>query len=120
MASLSELLLLADTARLGSKPTIARDALLAARNRFGVKGRTAFLLGKIHADQLRAPAEAIRWFETQVAEDPGGALEEQSLGRLMELKRNGRPSEAQTHARRYLAQFPGGAYAALATSLVER
>ena len=88
------------------------------RRRFGSRGRSAFLLGKIAADQLRSPGDAATWFETYLREDPGGALAEQALGRLVELRQRGAPEVARTTAQRYLAAYPRGSYAALARSLL--
>lgn len=118
-ASSSELLTLSDTARFAGRPARAKEALLALRKRFGARGRSAFLLGKISADQLRSPGEAAMWFETYLQEEPGGPLAEQALGRLLELKKR-EPGAARLVAQRYLARYPTGSYAALARSLVEK
>lgn len=116
-ASPSELLLLADAARLGGSPARARAALLGARSRFGARGHTAFLLGKIAADQGGSAGDAATWMETYLREDPRGAFAEQALGRLVELSRRD-PEAASRAAARYLARYPNGAHAALARSLV--
>jgi hypothetical protein len=118
-ANASELLALADAARFAGSPARAREALLAARTRFGVRGRTAFLIGKIAADQQRSAGEAASWFETYLREEPGGPLAEQALGRLLEIRRRGDANAARTLAERYLAKYPRGAYAALARSVLE-
>lgn len=118
-ASSGELLTLADAARFAGKPARAKEALLAMRRRFGARGRTAFLLGKVAADQLGAPGEAIGWFETYLREEPSGSLAEQALGRVLELRRHGDREIAAETARRYLARFPNGAHAPLARSLLE-
>jgi hypothetical protein len=115
-ASSSELMLLADAARLGGSPARARFALLAARARFGARGHTAFLLGKIAADQGGSPGEAITWMETYLREAPGGPFAEQALGRIVELSRRD-PDGGARAAARYLARYPNGAHAALARSL---
>lgn len=117
-ASSSELSSLADAARFGGRPARARDALIALRKRFGARGKSAFLLGKIAADQLGSPGDAATWFETYLAEEPGGALAEQALGRLVDLKRARDPSGARRLAERYLARYPNGGYAPLARSVV--
>ena len=114
-ASASELLSLADAARFSGRPARAKEALLAARKR-GSRGSSAFLLGKIAADQLRSPGEAATWFETYLQEEPGGALAEQALGRLLEMRKRD-PGAGRVIAERYLARYPNGAYAALARSL---
>jgi len=117
-ASSGDLLALSDTARFAGRPGRARDALLAMRRRFGAHGRSAFLLGKIAADQQGSSGDAITWFETYLAEEPGGALAEQALGRILELKKARDPQGARQIAERYLARYPNGAYAALARSIV--
>lgn len=118
-ASASDLLALSDAARYSGRPARAKEALLAMRKRFGARGQTAFLLGKIAADQLRSPGEAAVWFETYLREEPGGALAEPALGRLMEIRKRD-PGAARLVAERYLARYPTGAHAALARSLVGR
>lgn len=118
-ASASELLALSDTARFAGRPARAKEALLALRKRFGARGSSAFLLGKISADQLRSPGEASVWFETYLQEEPGGPLAEQALGRLLEIRKRD-AGAARLVAERYLARYPTGAYAALARSLVGR
>jgi hypothetical protein len=114
----SDLLLLADAARFAGQPARARAALLAFRSRPGPRGTTAFLLGKIAADQAGASAEAVTWFETYLREDPSGALTDQALGRILELERRRDPTAAREIAARYLAKYPNGAYAELGRSLV--
>lgn len=115
-ASASELLALSDTARFAGRPARAKEALLAMRRRFGARGSSAFLLGKISADQLRSPGEAATWFEIYLQEEPGGPLAEQALGRLLEIRKRD-AGAARLVAERYLARYPNGAYAALARSL---
>src|SRR5690606_28288814 len=67
-ASARELWAVSDAARVHGRPELARDALLALRKKHGTRGETAYLLGKVHADQLNSPAEAIRWFDTYLSE----------------------------------------------------
>jgi hypothetical protein len=117
-ASIADLYALADVARYGNRPAEARAALVMARTR-GAKGRSAFLLGKVAADQQGSPGEAVTWFETYLREEPGGSLAEQALGRLIELRRRSDPGAARASAERYLAAYPAGAYAKLAQSLVQ-
>jgi hypothetical protein len=114
-ASSPDLAALADAARYAAQPALARQALLAQRRRFGARGSSAFLLGKIAADQ-QGGADAVRWFETYLQEEPGGALAEQALGRILELQK-GNPAAARAAAERYLARYPNGAHAALARSV---
>jgi hypothetical protein len=117
-ASASELLTLADTARFAGSPARAREALLAARQRFGAKGKSAFLIGKIAADQQGAYGDAITWFETYLNEEPGGPLAEQALGRILEIRKRTDPAGARAIAERYLSKYPNGAYASVAKSVL--
>lgn len=103
---------LSQSARLSGKPTLARDALLALRTHHGTRGQTAFLLGKINADQLQNGAEAIRWFQTYLKEVPGGSLSEQAWGRLIELQAG--TAAGRKSARDYLERYPNGSYKTLA------
>jgi hypothetical protein len=116
-AQAGELMMLADAARFSGSPAHAKEALLAARRRFSVRGQSAFLLGKIAADQQGSPGEAVTWFETYLQEQGGGPLAEQALGRIVDLTRRSNPAGARDAAARYLARYPEGSYAALARSL---
>jgi hypothetical protein len=118
-ASQKELWQLVDAARFGGEPARAVTVLQALRAR-GVRGNTAFMLGKIAADQQGAPSQAVTWFQTYLREAPHGALAEEALGRLMQLQRRSNPVAAAAVAKRYLARYPKGAYADLAKSLESR
>ncbi|XYI02301.1 hypothetical protein ACMHYB_22065 [Sorangium sp. So ce1128] len=73
------------------------------------------MLGKLAADHLGAPGDALTWFQTYLDEEPGGGLAEQALGRLIELRqRRGDAAGARAAAALYLRRYPGGAYASLA------
>ena len=115
-ASTHELWELAHAARLGGRPKLASLALLSLRKQRGVRGQTAFLLGKVAADQLKETPEAIAWFQTYLTEDPQGPLAEQALGRLIELQAGTRAGKRA--AERYLDRYPRGAYASFARSLL--
>jgi transmembrane sensor len=117
-ATSAELYALSDAARYAGRPARARDALIAVRARFGEQGNTAFLLGRIAADQGEA-GTAIEWFDRYLREQPGGPLAETATGRLIELYRPQDASRARKLAERYLAAYPDGPYAALARTLVE-
>jgi hypothetical protein len=117
-ATSAELYALSDAARYAGRPARACDALIAVRARFGEQGNTAFLLGRIAADQGEA-STAIEWFDRYLREQPGGPLAETATGRLIELYRPRDASRARKLAERYLAAYPDGSYAALARSLVE-
>jgi hypothetical protein len=118
-ATSAELYTLADAARYAGKPARARDALIAVRARFGEQGKTAFLLGRVAADQGDAAA-AIEWFDRYLREQPGGPLAETATGRLIELYQTRDAGRARKIAERYLAAYPDGSYAALAKTLVEK
>jgi transmembrane sensor len=117
-ATSAELYALSDAARYVARPARARDALIAVRARFGEQGNTAFLLGRIAADQGEV-GTAIEWFDRYLREQPGGPLAETATGRLIELYRPRDASRARKLAERYLAAYPDGPYAALARTLVE-
>jgi hypothetical protein len=110
---------LADAARLGGRPDRARTALVALRSRFGARGETAFLLGRIAMDQQRSAGDAAQWFRTYLQEAPNGPLAEQAHGRLLELSAKGDREAARKAAEAYLAHFPNGSHARLARSLVD-
>lgn len=112
-ASTPELYAIADAARFSGRADRAREALLLARKR-GARGKSAFLLGKLAADQRSG--DAASWFDTYLREEPNGALAEQALGRLLELTQRD-PARARPLAERYLASYPSGAFAALARSI---
>ncbi len=115
-ASAKQLWSLSQAARLGGQPSLARQVLLALRNDRGAQGRTAFVLGKVAADQLRNHGEAIQWFETYLKEAPTGPLAEQALGRLVELQAG--TKKGRRAAKRYLRAFPEGAHASFARSVL--
>jgi len=115
-AGAPDLWTLAHAARLGGRPELAERALLSLRNRHGARGQTAFLLGKVAADQLGAGPGAIKWFQTYLAEEPRGPLAEQALGRLIELQAGTRAGKRA--AKEYLARYPSGGYASFARSLL--
>lgn len=105
---------LSQAARLGGEPRLAQQVLLALRSQHGVRGRSAFMLGKVAADQLHDTSGAVQWFETYLREAPGGALSEQALGRLVELQAGTR--QGRRAAERYLEAYPDGAHASFARS----
>ncbi|EYF04850.1 FecR family protein [Chondromyces apiculatus] len=119
--SIDDLSALADAARYTGRSELARKALLAMRKRFAASssGRAAaFLLGRM-ADGF-APAEAITWYDTYLAESPGGAFAAEALGRKMvATQRTGGRAAARPIAERYLARYPRGGHAAAARALLE-
>ncbi|HET9955544.1 MAG TPA: FecR domain-containing protein [Polyangiaceae bacterium] len=117
-ATRSELLELADAARLSAKSQLATTALLALRKRFSGStdaATAAFALGRIAFEQQHDYSRAARWFKAYMDELPGGPLIGDAAGRLMEAKiRQGDRAGARLEAERYLKRFPQGPYAAQA------
>jgi len=118
---LADLRALGDAARYAGNPAVAKRAYGAIRARFASSGEArtaAFLLGRVAEEQERATADAVRWYDTYLAEAPGGAFAGDALGRKMVLvsKTQGRDA-ARPLADRYLQRFPGGPYAAAAHDL---
>ncbi len=122
-ASASDLLLLADTARLGRSPTLARQTLLSLRKRFpGHANATvaAFSLGRLASEVQHDDALAVKWFRAYLSGAPSGTLAEGARGRLlMAYQRLGQRSAAQKAAKDYLDHHPSGPHANLARSLLD-
>jgi transmembrane sensor len=118
----TELLALADAARLSGRTARATEALMILRNRFpdSVSAATAaFALGRIAFERRVDYHDAARWFATYLAEQPSGALMGDATGRLMEAhQRAGDSVAARRDAQRYLQRFPSGPYAATATGIL--
>jgi hypothetical protein len=114
---LTDLTALSDAARYLGRSDIARQALLAERERFAgspdAKG-AAFLLGRISQDAGDAPS-AIAWFTTYLTEAPDGSFAAEALGRkLVAVRKVHGIEQAKPLAREYLDRFPNGAHAAVA------
>jgi transmembrane sensor len=121
-ASAGDLLALGDAARLAGDASHAAAAYGALRRRFPSDARAsvgAFDLGKIAFDARGAYAEAARWFDTYLSEQPGGALAREALGRSMEAHwRSGDGARARELAGQYMQRFPGGPHEDLARRIV--
>jgi len=121
-ASATELLSLADAARLSGETSRAVEGLLMLRQRF--PGSTsaatgAFSLGRLAFEKRSAYAEAARWFATYLDEQPSGPLMGDAFGRLMEARqRSGDRAAARRVAEGYLQRFPGGPYAGTARAIL--
>lgn len=120
--SAADLLELGTIARLAGHRGRAIEAYSAVRLRFSggdAAASAAFHLGQLAFDGARAYADAHRWFAAYLAERPSGPLAGEALGRTMEAEqRLGDLPAARETARRYLARYPSGAHADLASSLV--
>lgn len=107
------LLELAAAARQTGRPEVERAALLECRKRAPGQppaAQAAYLLGRASAG-----AEAARWFETYLREQPAGLLAREASGRLIESHvAAGNSSAAGQAAARYLAAYPHGPHASMA------
>ncbi|WP_437290546.1 FecR domain-containing protein [Sorangium sp. So ce406] len=117
----AELVELGSAARLSRKPSVAARFYETARHRFAgsdAAAVAAYHLGRMAFDGRGAWAEAERWFAVYLAERPRGALAPEALGRSIECARNLKlHARARELAARYLAAYPNGAHAGLATAL---
>ncbi len=106
---------LADAARYVRRTDLARRALLAERRRFaGTLGAhdAAFLIGRLAEDTSGDSREALAWYDRYLGEGERGTYAAEALGRkMMALDRLGEDDAALTAAARYLAMYPGGAFA---------
>jgi ferric-dicitrate binding protein FerR (iron transport regulator) len=116
-ASLADVVALADAARYVHERGLAKRGLLAERSRFAGSPEArgaAFVLGRM-ADDVGTRDEAIRWYDTYLAESPRGPLVAEALGRkLVALAESGDAVGARAVAADYLKRFPQGAHAAYA------
>jgi hypothetical protein len=123
-ASIGDLLLLGNTARLAKRTARAEEAFLAVRARPGAtrqRAVAAFQLGRLAQDTRGDPARGASWFETYLAEAPDGTLAREAAGRVMEAHhRAGNAPAARLAARRYLDRNRGGPYETLARRLLEQ
>jgi hypothetical protein len=123
-ATAKELLALADAGRFFGPSKRAVAALGALRQRFpgtGEAGTAAFTLGRMVFEKEHAYAEAARWFETYLREQPTGPLMGDAFGRLMEARhRSGDLTGAHSSAEQYLRRFPEGPYAPEARGILSR
>jgi transmembrane sensor len=113
-ASAQDLMLLADVARLAGDSGRARRAYEQMRVRFPGQdaGQAAFFLGRLAFDESADYAEAARYFELSLGEQPAGPLAREAAGRLIEAKLLLGDSEgARSAAREYLKRHPDGPHA---------
>ncbi len=123
-ASASDLMALANAARLAGDPGHASAALLVLRRRFpnhdGAK-LAAFTLGRLAFDHSHAYSEAATWFARYLQEAPKGELAREAAGRLIEAHRLAdHHASAQGAARKYLIEYPSGPHAELARQEIAR
>jgi TolA-binding protein len=120
-ASASELLLLADSARLAGAVEPARSALMALRERFPAHANAAvagFVLGRL-AYERGDDKEAVRWLRGYLDQGAAGPLAEGARWRLLTaLQRSGDLESAKRVARDYLRHDPQGRHADRARALL--
>jgi hypothetical protein len=118
-AGADDLLGLARAGRLSGRTDAAQAALMACRTRFaGSKqaAMAAFLLGRSSSGR-----QAAQWFSTYLAEEPGGTLGREALGRLLEAElESGDQPAAKAAAARYLKSYPKGPHVGLAREVLGR
>jgi hypothetical protein len=120
-ASVQDLLLLGDAARLSGSAPYALRAYQRVRARApgtSWAANAAFAMGRVSFDQMDAFREAARWFATYSIEQSDGPLAREALGRQMEaLARAGDRAAASRTAAQYLRRYPDGPHAPLARTL---
>jgi TolA-binding protein len=120
-ATAEELFTLANAARYRHRTQLARDSLLALRQRFVQSARSIdalFLLGRV--DESRGDLNAaLSWYDKYLDRAPSGAYASEALGRKMTLIARLGPERAGPIAEQYLRQFPKGSYAGSARALLK-
>jgi len=123
-----DLAALADAARYLRRDDVARQALIAQRDRFPQSDRAheaAFLLGRLIEGGTEGrggdgDVRALGWYDRYLNEAPSGAYASEALGRKMTATEKLRGIEAARGiAREYLRRFPHGTYAGAARALSE-
>jgi hypothetical protein len=119
----TDLLLLADAARLSGSVSLASRTLTTIRGRHPAHPNAAvaaFTLGRLASEAQHDDRAAVRWFETYLRQSPSGSLSEGARGRrLAALLRLGDSASARNAARDYLKHHPSGHRASVARSLLD-
>lgn len=113
-----DLAALADAARYARRVDLARQVLLAQRQRFAGSARAreaAFHLGRLAEG---SKSSAMEWYDRYLSESPRGPFAAQALGRKMMLLHEHRgPAAARPIANEYLKRYPSGDYSAAASKI---
>ncbi len=119
-ASMADVGALADAARFVGKGSLATRCLHTLRSRFPGTARAAsaaFVLGRT-AEDAGSSSTALGWYDTYLAEAPGGPLAPEALGRrMLALRRMGNTGAARQAAEVYLRRFPNGPYSGVAREM---
>ncbi|WP_438036194.1 FecR domain-containing protein [Sorangium sp. So ce204] len=119
--SLDDLVALGDAARYARRGDVAQRALSATRKRFPGTSQgkaAAFLLGRLIHDG-GSPGAAVAWYDTYLAESPGGPFAAEALGRKMvAVERTAGRAAARPVAELYLKRHPRGAHEPVARDLL--
>lgn len=111
-ASMADLLLAGDVARMSGHPEAAVAALARALALHPEDPRAplaAFTLGRVHLEDLGAPRDAALAFARALELAPDGPLAEDALAREVEAwSRGGETEAARARARAYLQRYPQG------------
>jgi transmembrane sensor len=120
----AELGLMADVARLSGHWDRAALAYNTLRARYPDTGRAAnaaFSLARLAFDQRKSYAEAARWFQAYLDEEPQGPFAREALGRRVEaLDRAGDSAAARREGEQYLKLYPEGPHARAVRGLLYR
>lgn len=120
-ASSEQLFALANAARYRQRAALARDALLALRQRFPGSGRAidaAFLLGRV-AESRGEDSTALSWYDDYLSRAANSTYAAEALGRKMTmLGRSFGAARARPVAEEYLRRYPKGSYAGSARALL--
>jgi FecR protein len=122
-ASQRDLSALADAARYGQRPHLARRVLVSMRARFSGTPEArdaAFFLGALTEDAAGPGGQlgALEWYDRYLGESAEGRYAAQALGRKMVMAQKLKgPQAARAVADEYLRRFPQGPYAAAARNL---
>jgi transmembrane sensor len=115
-AGVTDLLLLADVARLSGHPRDAvapLERILDAYPRDAQAPLAAFALGRLELDALNAPAQAVGVLDRALALGLPQSLREDARARLVEAHaRSGNAAAARAAAAAYRREFPDGRYRA--------
>jgi transmembrane sensor len=100
----------ADALRRAGRPAEAATLLRAVVDEGDRRAPlAAFTLGKLHAEELRNPAAAARWFERAASLGLPSGLDEEAEARAVECyARAGLRDDATRAADRYQRRFPEG------------